>query len=328
MELWTGATLGLLPPPKPTRISTVSRCATSAQAIRSFDVESLGASTQPLDVLVPDGAAHQSIPWAARRQAGGVFPGRSFFSAGNGIVVCSPELCFAQLALRLSTADLILLGYELCGKYALCPEAPEGFVERRPLTTAAKLLRFSQALEGRNGAKRARRAAAAVLDGAESPMESKLAAQLCTPTSLGGFALEPASLNEELTVTTPGPHGPRTQTRRCDMLWKDQLLAVEYDSSAHHGGATNIDRDARRRNQLLGRDLVVVTVTKQQVHSFVRMEELAYLLAKLLGTRLRIRVKDFNNRRLGLRRDLLKPDEQLVRPIVHAYRAPLVKNGD
>ena len=323
MEFWTAVALGFLPRPNPTRIRTVSCCAATDSDIRSFDVGRLGVSTTPLDVMVPEGTAHDDLAIAKRRRAGGTFPPRSFHQAADGILVCSPELCFVQLAYSLSTADLILLGYELCGTYALRPDVREGFVKRLPLTSASKLLRFARELEGRKGIKRARQAACAVIDNAASPMESKLTAQICTPAYLGGFGLERASLNEEIRVTTNGPNGRRTQVRRCDMLWRDQLLAVEYDSSAHHSGLNNIDRDARRRNQLLGENLLVVTVTKQQVYSFERMEELAHLLAKLLGTRLRIRVRDFDERRIELRSSLFKPDDQLIRPTVPRYALPL-----
>lgn len=322
LEYWTMVALGKLPVPKPTRVRTLSQCAVSAQEIRRFDVGQYGVDTCTLDVLVPARCANTRLPAIRRWRVREPLPAGSLYQIEPSMYVCSPELIYSHVAALLSTADLVLLGYELCGRYALCNEVEKGFVKRPPITTAAKLLLCSQRLTSWRGVGRARLAASCVQDGSESPMESKLAIQQCAPVRLGGFNLRGASLNEEVVIRSRSASGWKTSTRRCDLLWKDKGIAVEYDSSAYHESIPDINRDALRRNQLVQGSYTVITVTKQQVYSAEHMLNLARILAKLLDVRLRIRACDFEERRSDLRRSLFKPDDKLLRPKVHRANLP------
>lgn len=314
--------LGKLPAPRPTRVRTLMQGAVSAQDVYGFDVGRYGVDTRSIDVLVPARCSNARLDTIKRWRMREPLPPGLFFEIEPSVYVCSPELIFAHIAALLPEPDLVLFGYELCGRYALCDEVEEGFVKRPPITTASKLFQCAQRLSSRRGVSRARLAAACVQDGSESPMESKLAIQQCAPARLGGFGLRGASLNEEVVIRSRTARGWEASTRRCDLLWKEKGIAVEYDSSAHHGSVPDINRDALRRNQLARGFYSVITVTKQQVYSSEHMRDLARILAKLLGVRLRIRMRDFEERRLELRRSLFKPDDQLLRPKVHRADLP------
>ncbi len=102
-------------------------------------------------------------------------PDRSLVDAGEGFFVSTPEFCFVQMASQLKIAQLVQLGFELCGTYAMSSEGPAQQREA-PLTSTAKLSAFVKANPHIRGCKQARRALNHVKDGAASPMEAVHAA--------------------------------------------------------------------------------------------------------------------------------------------------------
>ncbi len=94
-------------------------------------------------------------------------------------------------------------------------------------------------------------------------------------------------MNEPVSL---GKRGSWTTDRsgfRCDLLWPDQGVAVEYDSTLCHTGAARIARDAARRNALESLGLTVVTATWRQVANVREYNRFARILAGHLGTRIR-----------------------------------------
>ncbi|GAA6490174.1 hypothetical protein K270103H11_27410 [Gordonibacter urolithinfaciens] len=96
----------------------------------------------------------------------GPLPKGSVLDTQNGFCVCSPELCFLQMANSLSMVELIMLGFELCGTY----DVSDGDVrECQPLTSVAKLSAFADKMHGVNGRKNALAALKQVVGGSASP---------------------------------------------------------------------------------------------------------------------------------------------------------------
>ena len=82
-------------------------------------------------------------------------------------------------------------------------------------------------------------------------------------------------------------------------------MAVEYDSDLHHTGTRNIAHDSKRRGSLGQGGVYVVSLTNGQLKSVRDFDEVALLLAKRMGGRVRVRRDDFAARRLRLRTALL-----------------------
>ncbi|HIT52179.1 MAG TPA: hypothetical protein IAA95_08290 [Candidatus Aveggerthella excrementigallinarum] len=114
-------------------------------------------------------------------------------------------------------------------------------------------------------------ASSLVLNGSRSPMESKVAFELSAPRHLGGFGLPAPVLNKPLSFTRPDG----AIVRKGDLLWERHGVVIEYDSSEHHEGEANIDRDARRRNEFVVDAYRVLAVTRQQAHDLASMERVA-----------------------------------------------------
>ena len=281
-------------------------CVPTEKDVRALDLDAVGIEGLPLTLVVADAASRgksklvECHVWTAPAST------QSFARAGGGLYVSSAEACFLQLATRLSPAQLILLGYELCGTYALDERHPNGFRKReKPLTCVAVLRRYLQKAAGMKGSGQALRALRFVADRSASPMESVLAMLLCLPTALGGYAIELPRLNRQVKM----PENVRRATGRvrcfCDLCWSEAKLAVEYESDSFHTEAEDVARDSKRRAALARAGYTVVTVTWAQVRDARELDEVARVLARHLGRRLRISRSDWLSRRFELRSEIM-----------------------
>lgn len=314
-EYWTSMRLDANPHPTTAGSAIIERCAHTNRDVLSYaqrpDISQL---SWPIDVLIPQATNNLKTSLVIPHRCPERLPKGALRSAGRGLYVSSPELCFLQLARDLPLHDLALVGFELCGAYALNLQNDGALVSCNPATTKTKLQRFLESCHGATGVKRALRAARLVLDGSCSPMESKVALLLSANSTVGGFGLPLPELNTKLTMPVRGHNLESTngttstvrtsQTRACDLLWRERGIAIEYDSTTHHEGRENIDRDARRRNQLVSNGLTVLTVTRQHAQDFFAMESIASDVRMLLGRNARPRSRDVRVRQWRLHRAL------------------------
>ena len=232
-------------------------------------------------------------------------PANSFIDAGQGFLVSTPEFCFLQMAREMTVAQLVQLGLELCGTYALVDDGPA--VSRdASLTTAAKLRAFVEAAAGAPGRAKALRATRYLLDGSASAMETLLALLLYLPNNMGGYGLKKPVLNYRIDV----PPSRRDLADRgyclCDLCWPDAKLAVEYDSELHHTDPDRQSSDARRRSTLIALGFTVVTVFPGHIADSGTFNRLARQVAKATDKRLRYRDPEFTRKHLELREQLFK----------------------
>ena len=186
-------------------------------------------------------------------------PASSFVDAGPGFLVSTPEFCFLQMAREMTVAQLVQLGLELCGTYALAENGP-AISREAPLTTAAKLRAFVEAAAGAPGRATALRATRYLLDGSASAMETLLALLLYLPNNLGGYGLKKPKLNYRVDVPASLHELAARRDCLCDLCWPEANLAVEYDSRLHHSEPGRQSSDARRRSTLIAPGFTVITV--------------------------------------------------------------------
>lgn len=274
--------------------------------VRGIDFEAVGIKRWPVSLVVADAASRGKSKLVACHVWMAPAATRSFVRVGEGLYASRAEACFLQLATRLSPAQLTLLGYELCGTYVLDENHPNGFRNReKPLTTVETLRRYALKAAGAKGSKKALQALRFVVDRSASPMESMLTMLLCLPTARGGYGIALPRLNHLVKM----PDEIRRATGRvrcfCDLCWPEARLAVEYESDLFHGGAKDVARDSKRRAALARVGYAVVTVTWSQVRDARELDEVARVLAKHLGRRLRIARTDWMARRYELRNELM-----------------------
>lgn len=276
-------------------------------------LRSLGIAGEPLHLVVADAASRGYAKGVRCHACAAAFPPGSFVRAADDVCVSSPSLLFLQMATILSLVELVELGFELCGSYAMDPSDERGFRSRAPLASARSLGKFVARAKGMHGAKKAARAVGFVADGAASPMESVTAMLLCLPSSMGGYGFELPVLNRPVGVTAAtgaeGITASRADSAKrciCDLYWPRARVAIEYDSDMFHVGAERAAHDSKRRASLSRAGVSVVSVTRSQVYDARAFDEVACAVARLMGRRLRIRRADWMAQRFELRSQLLR----------------------
>ena len=219
---------------------------------------------------------------------------------------CSPELFFPQIATIAPRIELIRLGHELCGTYAIANDHPNGFYAREPLTTVARMQAYLERVPGLHGAKAARWALQYVLPLSASPRETTVAMLSALPCQLGGRGLEKPSLNHEVLVTRRVGRIKETKTYRIDLYWPRAKLGLEYDSDLKHTGPARIAKDARRRNDLESIGITMLTATNAHVRSLWVFNKLADVIAGRLGKQVRPRCRNYAERQRELHARLMR----------------------
>ena len=265
--------------------------------------------TLPAHIMIGDRCARQRSEIIKQHLFSGETPVGCFMNIGDGRMASSPEFCFLQMAEQFTLVELIELGYELCGGYSIPleddPEIPKnGFYNRRQLTSVNKLKGFLESMPGVKEYKKAKRAMRYMLDGAASPMETKLAIFLTLPFMLGGFGFNMPELNYRITLGKKARKNFNKDYYVCDMFWPDEKIGVEYDSDQQHTGSDRIARDSKRRNALNSIGIRVVTVTRQQLYSPVELESAAKTIAKYKKRQLFINKSRFDKAHQELRKQL------------------------
>jgi len=268
----------------------------------------LSGLTEPFIIIIGSQFARRKTTIFRPRVYTGATPDGCFISIGGGLAVSSPQFCFFQMAAELSLIKLIELGFELCGAYSLpVPVEGDALYDHTPLTGTQALKAFTARMEGVKGKKNALRALRYIANGSGSPMETKLVMLLTLPHQLGGFALPMPVLNKRINLSKADKQRLRISRKayfKCDLLWPDEGVAVEYDSDAHHSDANRLAADSERRFDLNVIGIDPVTVTRKQLMNPVTFERIARQISKKMGRRWRPNTDIARKAEYELRRQL------------------------
>lgn len=209
-------------------------------ALRLCDAESYVSHFTAADLwggCVPEQPlTHVSVKAGRRPERRGIqchaAPAGAKTSTFYGMPITTPEQTFLDLSRDLSLVELVVLGDSLVGRRRTTPDQ---------LTEAAASFRGK-------GARLARRAAALVRYGVDSPMESRLRLLIV----LAGLP-EPA-----VNFTVRDEEG--AVVMRFDLSYPDLKVIIEYDGRQHARDDVQWARDIARREELdrLGWRLIIV----------------------------------------------------------------------
>lgn len=280
------------------RTSRLAGCSIPPRVHLSDDMARLGAGAGPYHLLLldkrschrrPDIVCHTAPRIAATP--------RSLIRLEGGPLIVSPEQLLLDLAAQRSydDIDLLLIAFELCGTYVL-DASWDGFTNvDRAATSRARLMRYAERARGRRGAARAGRIASLVIDGSHSPMETVMAMLFCLPHRLGGMGFQNGRLNERI-KTADG-------TRWVDLAFPEGY-GLEYQGRSYHS-VERTGRDAQRQHHLIGAGMTTINVWYQDLAELHHFERLASDLAAAPGVRIRVRARNFTQRRAVLRARVL-----------------------
>lgn len=269
----------------------------------------------PVDVLVLDKEARGSSSLFRYRCCGMGLPRGSVMEGPDDLLVCSPELCFLQLAGKLDLEELVHLGFELCGVYAPPRPGTMRLLSRAaPLCTIESLGTLLAQMPRARGVARARRALAHVIEMSASPMESVQAMLFCMPRRLGGMGIPRARLNAAVEFDAQARKISGGKTRAvCDMLWPG--LAVEYEGRIFHEGEASLKRDRARSNALAHMGIRTISVYDEHIRSVEKTWAIGAEIARAAGFRLRPRDYDETQRCLRLRGAILRSPTGTAEPM-------------
>lgn len=161
-----------------------------------------GLDIERVHVLVSSAGGRRVCECLTCHVASERLPAGSICRVGETLYVASPELCFVQMASRLSFVNLVRLGFAFCGIHALSTESASGTVARNPLTTVELLASFidEACAAGLPNTAKAARALRFVCDRSASPRETDLAILLGLPPRYGGFGCGMPVMNYRIAV--------------------------------------------------------------------------------------------------------------------------------
>lgn len=257
----------------------------------------------PLSCYVRNSAGRRYCAGVNTVTLGGEFPPGSFVWDARGFAVPAPELLALLLGRALSAGRLLMVLSELCGLYVL---GAAGAAAVPPLTTREKIGTYARELAAlRRGVRqRAPRGTSGVLkiltyvaERAASPAEAAIALLLSTPPNMGGFGLPAASLNQKI-VVAGGEYV-------CDLAWNDGACLLEYQGETHKQRWRCV-ADRRKHNALRGDGRVLLEAGRDDLMTFAGMNQLAGVLANVLGAPLPPATKEVLQRRIDLRSEVLE----------------------
>ena len=294
---------------KPANSSSAEECAARIADVFACVQEMFRTPGKPVDVLVFSPETRQVSNSVKCRVWSSSVPNGAFFRVGD-MMVSSPEFVYLQMARSLSTAQLVALGCELCGHYALRPGGTSrsgdlGVCPTRtaPLTNIDSIGRFLAASCGAPGLVNASRALKHVVEGSRSPMETMTALFLALPPTLGGYGFERPVMNAYIELDEEARTIARRRYCQGDICWPEHKLDIEYDGEVHVGAA-QMRSDAGRKLGIERMGWRVLTVTSAQVLDIDRFEVVAREAARRMKRTLKTRIMGHTVKRLALRQDL------------------------
>ena len=251
-------------------------------------VSSWRESCARIHVLTPGHRSHRTLDGIVRHITSSVFAKGELLRLCSGTLVVSPAYCFLQMAAAMEFAELVRFGTTLCSSYYIANDTDARRIQQRePLTTRADISRLLDRHPGQPGVAQARRALRYICEGSGSPMETTISMLLVLPRKCGGYRFPVPALNQEIRLSPGARALCRKHLLRCDLFWKEPLVAMEYDSDAFHTGSERIAADAERRSALEYDGIMTLTVGRAQVMDPERFSSVAHALARKLGIRIR-----------------------------------------
>ena len=269
------------------RTSDAFACRASARDVQALRSDVLAFASDPVHVLVPGRSAAHAMRGAACHVRSAALPNGSLVRALGNLLICSPELCFLQMASTMPFHRLVKLGYELCALYTLQPDGAAGYGRPLPPTTVRAMERYLERCTGMHGAATARKALRHVAVASGSPMETALAIALCLPLRLGGYGLPLPRMNYRIEARRSDQSTSDKRYYLCDLFWPEANVAIEYDSDLEHTGPARIAEDAQRRNDLTSLGITTITATRGQVMDTEKLSRIAHQVGAMLNVRIR-----------------------------------------
>jgi hypothetical protein len=205
-------------------------------------------------------------------------PPETFYRIDERWHVAGPELTFLQLANRLDLLELIAVGYEYCGTYAIHPLSGNVTYGLPPATSTKRIERFLAQWPRVRGAKKAKEALACISENSASPMETHLHMRFSLTGHRGGYNLQKSLLNYEVPLNDIARRIYKRGSCRCDIFFPQINLDVEYHGSDHKA---QLASDSARNAALQSMGINTLVITKRQYDDYMAMSGIVRSIARM-----------------------------------------------
>ena len=233
----------------------------------------------------------------------------------HGFKVTSPELTLFTLSRMLTFNQLVMVAYEMCGRFTFFKPTPaldaeltgRGLAEiadgwscvrdakgkptsqwmRPPLVTVSELKAFSSQIQGMRGAKLLSRAVDCVSGVCASPFEAQVSMLLWMPPALGGWGYRnfennyPIRYSGEAQVLTGKTRAEVDLRVLSPNGMREKMIECQGRSIHDREGAGT--KDALRATALQSMGYNVTLVTYDQIENIEKFEVLRQMLTDGLG---------------------------------------------
>ena len=276
--------------------------------------------SEPVHVLVTERARRNATESMVFHRAPKQLPANCFMRITDGLYICTPEFCFLQAARELSLPVLVLLANDLCAIYIKDEEKEYCQRSREPVTTVKKIRNFLKQAGNVQGVRRASNAIRYAVDRSNSPMESRLAVLARLPLFRGGYGLPDLKMNLKVKLSKNAAEYLGREYCICDMVWEEERVILEYDSTLSHLSKDQHILDKERATALTMSGYKVISATAEQVKKFGNAELLFLNLRSELGMRThRDRMDQFYELRQEVVHEVLLADREKQSHIQFVY---------
>lgn len=274
--------------------------------------------TGPIDILVSSRSQCHASSLLRPHLWTGDIPSGGRIHLADDIWMASPELILHQFAAQATISQLVMMGDELCGTFAVYN--PPAFIRdclqqilnrrgipklagweplvdsrgqltdlwsRPALASPQTILRFAQMSDTQRGKARLQKASTLIRENAASPFEVRTGILLGFPRRLGGEGFWDFSFNHRVALSREGRLLAQRQFCMCDLFWEKSNLDLECQSALVHQGERGFLSDSDRSAALSYMGISVLPITYAQLHDAQRFAALVKVIGRLLGTRLR-----------------------------------------
>lgn len=251
----------------------------------------------PVHVMVKERTHQRCQAGVAKHGVSLDLPESSVAQFSERVFVASPELCFAQMGAQMPEIDLALKVYELLGYYALEQDGGECLGKGKPLATQRQALRLVKAMPGLHGVKPARKVLSYACAGSASPAQTAMALLLTAPSRVGGMGFDGAMLNKWVST--------KDGDRWADVVWPRYRIGLEVVDFIPDGGWRLFLKMDRRRRMTQVNGVEVIAVRILDFIDPERFDDLSRTIARAMGRRVRITLKNHAARQQLLRQKVL-----------------------
>ena len=290
----------------------------------------------PIDILIHERRQYHTSSLLRPHLWTGDIPLGGRTHLADDIWMATAELILQQFAARASLAQLVMVGDELCGSFAvynpppLIRECLQRILERHgipkiagweplvdskgqltnlwsrpPLATPQTILRFAELSDARRGRLRLQQAASLMREGAASPFEVRAGILLGLPRRLGGEGFEDFTFNHKVTLSREGRLLAQRQFCVCDLFWEEGNLDLECQSAVVHQEEHSFLSDSDRCAALSYMGINVLPITYAQLRDVQRFAALTKTIARFLDVQPRKKTDKQARQADELRREVM-----------------------